>query len=543
MSRKKRILIVDDNAKWREELVETLERQGYAADSAATGQETLKKFHQSIYHVAILDIRLDENEQSSAEPNVDGITILSELDRQGLSEATKVVMLSAYGTKELMRTAFSKYKVADFLSKDDFNNQEFLALIDQIFAEKVRINLDLMIHWPQESRADQFVLNLHVNGTRVKRGTTLHTQLVAELEDLLCRLFYEADSIMVRPLAPGKSGTGVLRVQPFYATRGAGHEVIVKFGDFQKIEEEYLNFQKYVQPFLGGARCTTVLGLRHTTHLGGIIYNLLGSAHDRFIDFGEFYQHAALEQIKETLDRLFRDTCGTWYASRSPLQPINLTAEYQRLFGYAPEKLEQIVLEYLNRVQGKQHLQFIDLPGGRTFPNPIQATAHLSLVRPTYICTTHGDFNQHNLLVDQTGYVWLIDFQGTGQSHILRDVAMLDSVVRFQLLSEAEASLEERLQMEEALCSIERFSQVDRLVTGFSTANPALAKAYATVVHLRSLAHWLVGQNPHDDMSEYFIALLYNALRTLPFSSLQAGQREHALLSASLLVSKLGQVN
>jgi hypothetical protein len=44
-------------------------------------------------------------------------------------------------------------------------------------------------------------------------------------------------------------------------------------------------------------------------------------------------------------------------------------------------------------------------------------------------------------------------------------------------------------------------------------------------------------------MSEYFIALLYNALRTLPFSSLQAGQREHALLSASLLVSKLGQVN
>lgn len=542
MNRQRRVLVVDDNPNWREILVETLMQQRrYLADSSATSAETLKKLHQAIYHVLVLDIRLEESEQEGIEPNMEGIAILGELEKQGLNDAAKVIMLSAYGTKELMRTAFSKYKVFDFLTKDNFDNLAFLELIDQLFEQEVKINLNLTIHWSQESQPEQFVLNLQMNGTRVKRGTTLHAQMAAELEDLLCRLFHEASSIMVRPLTSGMSGTGVLRVQPFFTDGGAGHEVVVKFGDFRKIEEEYQNFQRYVQPFLGGARSTTVIALRRTVHLGGIIYNLLGSEHDRFTDFGNYYQQASLNEIKDVLDRLFRDTCGSWYAGPGQIQPLDLTKEYKRLFGYAPEKLEQVRIEQLKGVRGKLHLYFDNLPGTCAFPNPILATTGLSLVRPTYVCTTHGDFNPRNLLIDQTGHIWLIDFQGTGKSHILRDVAMLDSVVRFQLLAATEASLEERLQMEEALNQIEHFSQIDELVSKFSTSNQFLAKAYAIVIHLRMIARRLVSQNPHDDMSEYFIALLYNAFHTLPFSVLQPVQREHALLSASLLLGKLGE--
>lgn len=539
MTRKGCILIVDDLEKWREELVETLERGGYAADSASTGPEALKKLHQTIYHIVVLDIRLDDADQNNVDGKMDGIALLRELDKQGLSEATKVIMLSAYGTNELMRTSFREYKVADFLSKDDFNNQEFLGIVRQVFDQKVNVNLALEIHWLGGSKPEQFVLNLDVNGTRVKRGSTLQSQVTAELEELLCRLFFQARSLLVRPLTPGQSGTGVLQVQPFYTTGGGGHEVIVKFGDFRKIEEEYHNFKHYVQPFLGGGRNTVVLDLRHTSHLGGIIYSLLGTTHEQLMDFGGFYRRADIHQIREILDSLFHDTCGTWYASHGNLQPLNLTEEYQRLFGYTPEKLEQVLSDQIKAVEGKQNLHFRNLNGERTFTNPLSVTAGLTLVRPTYVCTTHGDFNQHNLLVDRTGHVWLIDFQGTGQSHILRDVSMLDSAVRFQLLTAEEATLEECLQMEEALCSIERFSQVEQLTTAFSTENPALAKVYATVVHLRTLARWLVKSNPGDDISEYYIALLYNAMNTLRFSSLPPRQREHALLGASLLADKL----
>ena len=238
-------------------------------------------------------------------------------------------------------------------------------------------------------------------------------------------------------------------------------------------------------------------------------------------------------QIKKALSQLFRDSCGVWYANRGHLDLLNLTADYQRLLEYTPEMLEQVVSEQIEFVQGKQRLRFSQLKSTQTFTNPLQLIAKLSLALPTYLCTTHGDFNQHNLLVDSTGHVWMIDFQGTGQSHILRDVAMLDSVIRFQLLSEEEATLKERLQMEEVLCSIDRFSKVEQLAANLPTENQSLTKAFATVVHLRTLARKLVGQNPSDDISEYYIALLYNAMNTLRFYSLPTIQREHALLSAN----------
>jgi len=438
-----------------------------------------------------------------------------------------------------MRIAFAKHKVVDFLSKDNFTKQLFLESVQQVFSEEVKINLALEIIWQQAAGSEQVVLNLEVNGTRVKRDTPLQKRMAAELDDLLCRLFNQAKSVLVQPLVPGQSGTGVLRAQPFYIT-GGGRAVIVKFGAVDKIEEEHHNFKKFIQPFVGGGRNTTVLDLSRTAHLGGIIYSLLGVSNDQLEDFGSFYRHADVTQIKEALDRLFLDTCSAWYANPGQLHPHDLTADYRQLLGFTGEKLEQALSERLKSVQGNQKLYFKSLVTKRAFTNPLLATAGLSLVRPTYICTTHGDFNQHNLLVDNIGNMWLIDFQRTGQGHILRDITKLDSEVLFQLLAPEEATLEECLHMEEVLCSIERFSQLEQSAANFPTENRALAKAYATAVHLRTLARKLLAQNPNDDMSEYYIALFYNAVNTLRVYSLPSGQREHALLCASILADRLG---
>jgi hypothetical protein len=134
----------------------------------------------------------------------------------------------------------------------------------------------------------------------------------------------------------------------------------------------------------------------------------------------------------------------------------------------------------------------------------------------------------------------LIDFLRTSRGHILRDVSELDSVLRFELLAAKEATLEERLKMEEVLCSVERFRQVGRLEEKFPADNQALAKVYNTVVHLRKQARKLVIQNPDDNMREYYIALLFHAMNTLRFYDLSVEQREHALLCASLLADRLG---
>jgi len=535
MNRQGRVLVVDDLAAWREELVETLQRDDFYAESVSTASQVLQRLDETFYHLIVLDIRLNDADQS----NIDGISLLQELDNRGFSEATKVIMLSAHDTKEQMRIAFREHKVADFLSKDNFTKWLFLESVRRVFSEEANINLGLDIHWQQVSGPGQVVLNLEMQGTRIKRNMPLQSRTALELEDLLCRLFYQAESVLIRPLAIGQSTTGVLWAQPFYSS-GGGRAVIVKFGDFHKIEEEHYNFKKYVQPFIGGGRNTTVLDLRRTLHLGGIIYSLLGADNDHLEDFGSFYQHADVPEVKSMLDRLFLDTCRSWYANAGQLQPYNLTADYQHMLEFTLEKLEHALAELQKYVQGRQRLSFKSLNSERPFTNPLLGMNGPHLICSTYICTTHGDFNRHNLLVDSSGHTWLIDFQATGRGHILRDVAQLDSEIRFFMLAPEEATLEERLCMEEALCSIERFSQVEQLLTRFSTENRALAKAYATVVHLRSLAGKLVAQNPSDDISEYYIALFYNAVNTLRFYALSSRQREHALLCASILADRLG---
>ncbi|MFL5655248.1 MAG: response regulator, partial [Ktedonobacteraceae bacterium] len=133
MNRRGRILIIDDAEDWCEELTEILQREGFHAASAPTITKALELLDDAIYHVLVVDIRLNEADQT----NEDGINLLKELDKRGLSEATKVIMLSAYGTKERTRTAFKDYQVADFLYKEEFKKTQFLESVTNVFAEKV----------------------------------------------------------------------------------------------------------------------------------------------------------------------------------------------------------------------------------------------------------------------------------------------------------------------------------------------------------------------------------------------------------------------
>ena len=116
MTRQGRILIVDNLETWREELVEILRRNGFHAESASTVTDALERLNESFYHILVADIRMEEIDKS----NTEGMGLLDKLEKSGLSEATKVIMLSAFGTPEQMREAYTDHRVADFLTKDEF---------------------------------------------------------------------------------------------------------------------------------------------------------------------------------------------------------------------------------------------------------------------------------------------------------------------------------------------------------------------------------------------------------------------------------------
>lgn len=534
---------MEDREDWRKILVEELERAHFSVDAVDTAQKARQLLEANLYHVLVLDMRLNDNDTS----NVDGLTLLKEMDRQGLTDAIQVVMLSAYGTKDHMRVAFRDYKVADFVFKTRFNSSTFIEDIQRVFARNVCINLGLSIHWSgkSSSRPVAAPLKLQLDGggktTRVQDDSPLQDRVSTEVDDVLRRLFHDAESILVKPMAPGRSGASVCEVRPFYPGIGGGSPLVVKLGDVQQILQEYRNFKEYVERLVGGRRCTSIHGLRRTALLGGLIYSFLGAG-DQLENFATFYRRSDVPRITQALDRLFLTTCMEWYANASRLQLLDLTLDYQQALGFTPEKLEKAFRQLRTRHEpGSHHLSLEALAHRQVFKHPLHAIAGKSLAFPTYTSPTHGDFNQHNLLVDSEDAIWMIDFQGTRQGHILRDLAGLDSVIRLQLLSSAEVTMEERLEMEQALCRISRFSQVEQLAGLLYTSNPALAKAYALVVHLRTLARLhMVRQNPNDDFNEYYAALLYTALNTMRFQTLEQEQREHALLSACLLVDRLG---
>jgi CheY-like chemotaxis protein len=531
----RRALVLEDEDRWRKILIEALTKLGFVAHGAENPVQARELLQHSFYHLLMLDISM---EPGIAE-NDEGMQFLAELYENEQRQTLRVVILSGFGNPDRYRKAFARYGVDDFLDKHTFSEKEFIRDIEKIWAKDLKINLNLEIIWQGIQDAAEACLNLRLPGGRVKKGGEENLararQLGEELEDLLCRLFHQAETVMVEPMERGKSGAGVLRVQPYYQETGAGRWVVVKFGHYLDILREAENYERFVESFVGGGRSTKVEAVQRTIRLGGIRYSFAGAASDRFEDLGTFYQRSNTEEIFRVLDDLFLDTCAAWYDNRGPLKPHDLSSDYRELLGLQDfQVLDEPLHRGLKAVQGREKLQFQTLGLDRTFPNPILTMADRRLVRSTYVCVTHGDLNGGNVLVDPRGSTWLIDFLRTSRGHILRDLAQFDATARILLLGAEEATLAERLALEEALLGIDRFSQLDRLEAQGYSDNPAVAKAFATCLHIRKLAAEKVGSSRHDDMSEYHIACLFFALNLIRYWDLPTVQREHALLSAAL---------
>lgn len=532
MKRPGRILVLEDVRRWRDILAETLQPGGFKVELAATKQEAYEKLHDHLFHLLIVDLRLDDHDPS----NVEGMDLLRELCRYGINDSFKIIVVTAYGTKDLMREAFARHGVKDFYSKQDFDQDEFLEEVRELF-RTLDLNLALELHWQGGLSPEKAVLNLRIEDERVKKATPLLELLAQELEDLLCRLFSKAESLLLNPLPTGKSGSGVLLAQPFYSEGGGARNVVVKFGGVDEMTREYQRFTDYVGPYV--SRSSEVKSRNRTQRLGGIQYSLVGDTRGRLDSFEGFYRAAPITQIRSALDRLFLDTCGAWYENPGKLKPLDLTDHYFRWLGMNAENLAK-GLEALKSVQGSDRFYFQALSASsrRPMPNPLSVFPAKAVVHTTYETITHGDLNPHNVLVDEGGSSWLIDFQTTGPGHVLRDLVELDVATRVQLLDPDEASLDERLALEDALSRYSDPAELQRTAPGFSNAE--VEKAFAMSLHLRTLAARILSRHSSVDLSEYQVGTLFCALNLVRFLSLPTVQREHALLSASLLTERLG---
>ena len=124
MSKKEKILIVDDDLALQESLVKILEAEGYYVETAKTGYEAEQKLISQYYNISLIDIRL---------PDITGTELLSKMNV--ISPRTKKIVLTGFpDASSAIRAVNEK---ADAYIVKPFNPVELVELI------RVHLNLQL----------------------------------------------------------------------------------------------------------------------------------------------------------------------------------------------------------------------------------------------------------------------------------------------------------------------------------------------------------------------------------------------------------------
>ncbi len=111
-----KILVVDDLPDWRATLSGMLIDQGYTVQVASSQAEACELLGADHFDLALLDMRLDETDES----NTEGLDLAAEIERRW--PGIKVVIITGYGTPDRARQAMEpnaagKQLAAEFIEK------------------------------------------------------------------------------------------------------------------------------------------------------------------------------------------------------------------------------------------------------------------------------------------------------------------------------------------------------------------------------------------------------------------------------------------
>lgn len=124
-----KILIVDDDSEYTENLKEILDNAGYPNDIAGSVNEAMEKLSAQPYGIILLDFMM---------PGIDGINALGEFKR--ISPNSKIIMITAFASIENAVRAIKK-GASEYISKP-FKIDALLLMIKQVI-EELRFESDI----------------------------------------------------------------------------------------------------------------------------------------------------------------------------------------------------------------------------------------------------------------------------------------------------------------------------------------------------------------------------------------------------------------
>ncbi|MFL5803518.1 MAG: phosphotransferase [Roseiflexaceae bacterium] len=517
-----RILIVENDPRWRRDHQQNLSEWGYQVFVAeGVGPELLASAKAQAWrhrcHVAIVNMRLrdnlDRNDQS-------GLDLASEL------EPTKAIIVSGHGDQRAVRRALGEKKLFDFVAKED-GPEPLRDSVKRAARDGCACRHDVNIIWSHELSAAKIATMLFPNDPEVPPD---------EANDLIGRLFPDARRISLelitgisqtpdsKPFAPRR------RSLVFKAIIDSNRAfLLIKFAHAHKVAMEVDHFGKYVQFMLKALYRPELIAHQSLWDIGAVAYTFLETAQT----FSDLYRNAdRFSTIQKSLRQFFDDnTWGIWYRSEVTVLTQSLFEAYDATWGGA---LSQAIEQWRN--DDWTH-NFPGLPA--PLPNPTRwLAAHYhksSHVLSPRQAVTHGDLHGDNLFVDRQGNVWPIDFERTGPGPILRDYVELSQDILTRLTQFDEHDLVPLYELAVALAAPTSTSMGMRETRAIQQ-NSEVNKAFQILKTLRRIAH---DQTRYTDCREYLWGLLFECLFAVSLLPAESPRRNKALLLASVICGRL----
>ncbi len=521
---KGRVLLVDDLPDMRTTLSGLLSDRGYLVRTASSRFEALQLLEAERFHVAVLDVRLDDTD----EDNQDGITLMHDIN--GIDPTVAVIILTGYATVGMVQEALQPDSNGFAPAYSFLQKSEIMRLPEQVkgaFDNALRINDALIIE-----DTEKFIPHVANKIRFIDIAKPDAGQVAEETCEILQKLFYECERIEVRPMKRGYSGAAVFAVTPWYRGRGRGEARVAKIGEHALVEKERHKYRELVQGIVGGHRLPLTLHFARTRSLSGILYTFAGLGATR--DFAIFYREAGLAQVLSALDNLFQETCFPWRRNAiTSHSKLDLRETYMRLVRLKSEVMQSS----LERMMAGRHpfhrdSQGLWLGGEFLLPDPMKFALTADLRADSQIAIIHGDLYGYNVLVDERNETWLIDFAVADRGPLLQDYVSFETFTRFMMVQSSDWK-----RLYEWDCLSYNAPDLRRVeLPPELAAIPEIDKAHRAIQKIRELA---LPENDPDAARAYLIGVLFNAIKVVTVMDMEPAHRDHALITAAVVAERL----
>ena len=517
---KPRVLIVDNNENIANMYKELISHWGYSpivAQGVGNGLlgDAIRKAKDHRCQLALVDLRLVDDLD---EEDVSGLELIPDI-----KPAVSLIISASSNVANVRQS--DEIGAASFIGK----GEDPLVIKEKLDREAEKLCA---------SRTDieikpQSVLN-HIASILCDRVPVEYHDQIA---DMFARLFPNAKSLFLErvgteaALTVPRPKSVILRV-----TEDNKQPVIVKLARAHKMTIEVDRFRKYIEGYLKGHFHPSISNPVILWDLGGAIYITLGSSESTI--FSKYYMDASMADIEYSLTRFFRETWSSLYAGAKNYENVSLFKEYCKVWG--EEWYERVCKFY---APNPRSVMKNELPNGFNPIDPITwfkenfgigEAEDKSIIASTALAVTHGDLHGDNVLIDEHHNAWVIDFERSGEGHVIQDFIELEGDIINRLISSSE-----NLPSFYQLCvQVVQNVELKELKGINAIGHPDVKKAIQTISLLRKLAREISGI---EDARQYLLGLLFNTLFRATIFNESAHQlsQYRALMLASIICHRL----